>query len=591
MNRVIQYIILICFFNGLIHSEPIMNNNSLHPIDVEVHNGIESLLIHWSYPDSIEVKSINVYRRSSQQNEFMLIKQIINETDRFLDLECLEWERLFYHVEIIDINGYSFKSDQIRPGFGTCLPIIETIDKEQYQSLTNLINQILLQSFIEAYPDISQNALTKLVDIILTDQLNEYVWIEEYPIRYLNEIKSIFESSFKFTINDDLLSEVHKLEPKTRNYFMLTPKEWSKRVNIIYSQIVDNWILLANSFDSNIEKLKTSKPIIISSFAVDEKSNSELMIVVIDPTQLKQKEISLIHKNERQILESNNNLFPGSEILINNLENWENAELWVDDKLVDRVDFLSNMKIKKTLDNELIPTNNLSGIKVAKLNSEVWLNEILWDPKNSKISLEVAGIYSGSDKYVVSINDKVIWDLSFKPNFNMAYNDSTFYLNDYFEEDQLILSYQNLADPENNIEFFILDQKQQLILHRYPDGRSWSKTDQSSFGRENNSQSINIDNSLIPDLFVLYQNFPNPFNNNTRISFDLLQDATLSLYVTDATGRIKTIFSDKEFFNSGKYTFDWNAESFSTGIYFFTINAQVDGYIPVVFSRKMIYLK
>ena len=591
MNRVIQYIILICFFNGLIQSESIGNDNSLHPIDVEVHNGVESLLIHWSYPDSIELKSINIYRRSNQQNEFMLIKQIFNETDRFLDLECLESERLFYLVELIDINGYSFKSDQIRPGFGTCLSTIETIDKEEYGSLTSLINQILLQSFIETYPDISQKSLTKLVDIILTEQLDEYAWIEEYPIRYLNEIKSIFENSFKFTINDDLLSEVHKYEPKIRNYLMLNPQEWAKRVNIIYSQIIDNWILLANSFDSNLEKLKSSKPIIISSFAVDDKHNSELMIIVIDPIQLKQKEISLIYKNDRRILELNNNLFPGSEILINNLQNWKNAELWVDDELVDKIDFLSNMKIKKTLDNELIPTSKLSGIKVAKLNSEIWLNEILWDPENSKISLEVAGIYSGSEEYVVSINDKVIWDLSFEPNFNMVYTDSTFYLDDYFEESQLILSYQNLADPENNLEFFILDQKQQLMLHRYPDGRSWSKTDKSSFGRENNSQSINMDNSLIPDLFVLYQNFPNPFNNNTRIAFDLLQDATLSLYVTDATGRIKTIFSDKEFYNSGKYTFDWNAESFSTGIYFFTINAQVDGYIPVVFSRKMIYLK
>ena len=51
-----------------------------------------------------------------------------------------------------------------------------------------------------------------------------------------------------------------------------------------------------------------------------------------------------------------------------------------------------------------------------------------------------------------------------------------------------------------------------------------------------------MDASLIPEIFVLYQNYPNPFNSNTRISFDLLQDAILSLYVTDATGRIKTIF-------------------------------------------------
>ena len=592
MNRAIQYIILICFFNGLIWSEAIGNDNySLHPIDVEVHNGEESLLIHWSYADSIKAKSINIYRRSNQQNEFILIKQIVNITDRFLDLECLESERLFYLVEVVDINGHSFKSDQIRPSFGTCLSTTGDKDKEQYQSITSLINQKILQSFTELYPGVSEKALKKLVDIVLINQLDDNVWVEEYPLRYLNEINSIFQNSFKSIINDDLLYEVHKLESKVRNHLMLTPQEWANKVNIISSQIANNWISLTNSFNSTIEKLNSSEPIIISSFGSDDKRNSELTIFVVDPNRLEQKEISLIYNNNRRILDLNHNIFPGFEILINNIQNWENAELWVDDKLVDKIDFISNMKIKKTLDNELIPTNDLSGIKIAKTSSELWLNEILWDPENFMLSLEVAGIYSGSEDFVISINDKVIWDLSFEPNFNKVYIDSTFYLNDYNNENQIILSYHNLSEPKNSLEVFLLNQNQQLTIHRYPDGESWSETDNSSFGRENNNQSINMDNSLIPELFVLYQNFPNPFNNNTRISFDLLQDAMLSLYVTDATGRIKTIFSDKEFFNSGKYTFDWNAESFSTGVYFFTINAQVDGYIPVVFSRKMIYLK
>ena len=592
MNRAIQYIILICFFNGLIWSEAIGNDNySLHPIDVEVHNGEESLLIHWSYSDSIKVKSINIYRRSNQQNEFILIKQIVNITDRFLDLECLESERLFYLVEVVDINGHSFKSDQIRPSFGTCLSTTGDKDKEQYQSITSLINQKILQSFTELYPGVSEKALKKLVDIVLINQLDDNVWVEEYPLRYLNEISSIFQNSFKSIINDDLLYEVHKLESKVRNHLMLTPQEWANKVNIISSQIANNWISLTNSFNSTIEKLNSSEPIIISSFGSDDKRNSELTIFVVDPNRLEQKEISLIYNNNRRILDLNHNIFPGFEILINNIQNWENAELWVDDKLVDKIDFISNMKIKKTLDNELIPTNDLSGIKIAKISSELWLNEILWDPENFMLSLEVAGIYSGSEDFVISINDKVIWDLSFEPNFNKVHIDSTFYLNDYSNENQIILSYHNLSEPKNSLEVFLLNQNQQLTIHRYPDGESWSETDNSSFGRENNNQSINMDNSLIPELFVLYQNFPNPFNNNTRISFDLLQDAMLSLYVTDATGRIKTIFSDKEFFNSGKYTFDWNAESFSTGVYFFTINAQVDGYIPVVFSRKMIYLK
>jgi hypothetical protein len=141
------------------------------------------------------------------------------------------------------------------------------------------------------------------------------------------------------------------------------------------------------------------------------------------------------------------------------------------------------------------------------------------------------------------------------------------------------------------VELFKLTSTDLIRLHRFPDGETWRVTEKNTFGEENIDQRSIMETALIPELFVLYQNYPNPFNSNTRISFDLLQDATLSLYVTDATGRIKTIFSDEEFYNSGKYNFDWNAESFSTGVYFFTINAEVDGYLPVVFSRKMIYLK
>ena len=337
------------------------------------------------------------------QNEFILIKQIVNITDRFLDLECLESERLFYLVEVIDINDYSFKSDQIRPSFGTCLPINDNKDKEQFQSITNLINQKILQSFVELYPGVSEKALKKLVDIILVNQLDDNVWVEKYPLRYLNEISSIFQNSFKPIINDDLLYEVHKLESKVRNHLMLTPQEWANKLNIISSQIANNWILLTNSFNSTIEKLNSSEPIIISSFASDDKRNSELMIFVVDPNRLEQKEISLIYNNNRRILDLNNNIFPGFEILINNIQNWENAELWVDDKLVDKIDFISNMKIKKTLDNELIPTNDLSGMKIAKISSELWLNEILWDPENFMLSLEVAGIYSGSEDIVLSM--------------------------------------------------------------------------------------------------------------------------------------------------------------------------------------------
>jgi hypothetical protein len=43
--------------------------------------------------------------------------------------------------------------------------------------------------------------------------------------------------------------------------------------------------------------------------------------------------------------------------------------------------------------------------------------------------------------------------------------------------------------------------------------------------------------------------------------------------------------------NKGIYSYNWNGEKFSSGLYFMTIQAQTDDYLPIIFSRKMIYLK
>ena len=113
----------------------------------------------------------------------------------------------------------------------------------------------------------------------------------------------------------------------------------------------------------------------------------------------------------------------------------------------------------------------------------------------------------------------------------------------------------------------------------------------STFGKPNNIDNKDPEIDLLPELFVLYQNYPNPFNGATRITFDLLDDAVVSLYITDATGRIHDKFLIDEPLNSGTYNFNWNGEGRSTGIYFFTIQAQVENFLPAILSRKMIYLK
>ena len=100
-----------------------------------------------------------------------------------------------------------------------------------------------------------------------------------------------------------------------------------------------------------------------------------------------------------------------------------------------------------------------------------------------------------------------------------------------------------------------------------------------------------MDEQFIPELFILYQNYPNPFNGQTKISFDLLEDAIVNLYVTDATGRIHDKLLDQEYKNAGVHNYIWDGNGRSTGIYFITLVAHINESPPIIFSRKMIYLK
>lgn len=76
----------------------------------------------------------------------------------------------------------------------------------------------------------------------------------------------------------------------------------------------------------------------------------------------------------------------------------------------------------------------------------------------------------------------------------------------------------------------------------------------------------------IPAEFSLKQNYPNPFNPTTKISFDIKNDAFVSLKLFDMNGKeIKTLVN--EFKNSGYYSIDLDASELSSGAYFYRIES------------------
>jgi type IX secretion system substrate protein len=92
--------------------------------------------------------------------------------------------------------------------------------------------------------------------------------------------------------------------------------------------------------------------------------------------------------------------------------------------------------------------------------------------------------------------------------------------------------------------------------------------------------------SEIPEKFDLNQNFPNPFNPSTKITFSLplVQHVTLDIY--DLLGRKVESLISKEELVPGTYEVTWDASNYSSGVYFYKLITQ-----SFTETKKMILVK
>ena len=76
-----------------------------------------------------------------------------------------------------------------------------------------------------------------------------------------------------------------------------------------------------------------------------------------------------------------------------------------------------------------------------------------------------------------------------------------------------------------------------------------------------------------PAGFTLAQNFPNPFNPSTTIHFNLPKTGFTTLKIYNALGEEITTFL-AETLPAGAHTYQWQAENFSSGVYFYQVNLE-----------------
>ncbi|MCK5146886.1 T9SS type A sorting domain-containing protein, partial [bacterium] len=102
-----------------------------------------------------------------------------------------------------------------------------------------------------------------------------------------------------------------------------------------------------------------------------------------------------------------------------------------------------------------------------------------------------------------------------------------------------------------------------------------------------------IDSSMrIPDTqnetpaeFSVFQNFPNPFNNNTTITYQLPKTAMVNISIYNTSGQLlRTLINESQ--TEGFHKVQWEADLFVSGLYFYRI--QVGDFMEV---KKCLLLK
>jgi len=94
----------------------------------------------------------------------------------------------------------------------------------------------------------------------------------------------------------------------------------------------------------------------------------------------------------------------------------------------------------------------------------------------------------------------------------------------------------------------------------------------------------------VPATFSLDQNYPNPFNPSTRISFSLAIDSKVSLKIFDVLGQEVASLVNQDL-TQGVHTYDFNASSINSGVYFYKIEATGVNGNEFVDVKKMILVK
>ena len=105
------------------------------------------------------------------------------------------------------------------------------------------------------------------------------------------------------------------------------------------------------------------------------------------------------------------------------------------------------------------------------------------------------------------------------------------------------------------------------------------------------AMEIELTNRILPDVFELSQNFPNPFNPNTQIQFALGKDELVNLNIFDIQGRLVSSLINNSNYPAGYHNITWDGTNtmgtqVPSGMYLYKLVSENQ-----TITRKMVLMK
>lgn len=575
------------------------------PVALDVYAGIESVLLVWSYPEDLVPVTTTIFRTTNLFTPFETIYSSDEHLFRYLDREVEPGQRYFYRIMVENSEGELLSSSEETPPFATPILVEEAVaeyphlkpftDQPDTTSLETfertLVETALATYFTDEDTTISQQVVQGVWD---EDQTKSVSWLEWFPVHKLDEYQFITLDTFSLHFQQRIADQWDWEEPRYRNTFYMTPSEWNAEGDTLLLKVERVLASLRDAYDREWELVQALPPVVVCG--QDWTPEKDPLLYLVFPHAVL-PETAVLFKSDTDSLWYDiplraDSLLPQTVTLP---PDWSLVEVWLNDELVQRVPLVTPpSRLMVTLDGQYLVGDSALSLtpQVGLIPDDFSLNEVDYWKEASRLAVEIAGQSESPSGYRVVLDDEILQRLYPPYSFQTLFLDSTWTVEAKEKQVRwLHLERQTSSGTWERLESRPIYTTRNHYQSRIPDGGPWVEANYTTLGQSNDLSKTTSSQINIPDVFALYQNYPNPFNVSTTITFDLLQPAVVSLYVTDARGRKVNVFLDEIFLGKGTYHYIWRGEHYSSGIYFITLQAQVDNYLPIIFSRKMVYLK